>query len=491
MEKNLGGKLLSGTLWVIAARIGLRGLSVISTIVLAWLLTPADFGIVAMASIVTTLMSACTEVGMNQVIIYYRNPDKDFYNTAWTIQMIRGISLGLLLILFSNILAAFFNEQLLIPVLRVLSIVFILNGLISINIAVFQKEMRFDKEFYYRISAQSISLVCTILLALWLRNYWAMVLGNIVLALSFVVLSFLYAPGFPRLSLSYWRKIFSFSQWVFLREASSQISQKLDQILIGRWFDKSTLGQYEMATQIATLPATEIALPLSRSLFPALAKLQNQSEQFRYTFSLSLAAVLIIAIPASFGLMLIAKPLVVLLLPARWAQIGGIIQILTLYGLVRIIFGPCSAALTAKGKVNEVFFISFLNLVTKCGILYLGYIYYGLVGVAWGTVVSAFFIALLYLLSARYHNFLDFNILFKQIWRPFLASAIMIGSVYGIQQIVTAMKYRVSIEVGAMLVIGVVVYCAVLFGLWLITGKPEGIETRLFTMASDVVKKFR
>ena len=491
MEQNLGKKLITGTLWVIAARIGLRGLSVISTIVLAWILTPADFGIVAMASIVTTLMIACTEIGMNQVLIYYRDVSRDFYHTAWTIQLIRGMVLGILLLLFSNVLASFFGEQLLIPVFKVLSLVFVLNGLISINVAIFQKEMQFNKEFYYRISTQSICLVCTVLLALWLRNYWAMVLGNIIYALACVVLSFCCAPDRPKLTLVYWRKIFSFSQWVFLREASGNISQKLDQILIGRWFDKASLGQYEMATQIAVLPATEIAAPLSRSLLPALATLQDKSEQFRNTFSISLAAVLLITVPASFGLILIAKPLVTVLLPARWEQISEIIQILTLYGLVRVTFGPCTAALTANGKVNEVFFISVFNLVLKCGILYLGYIYNGLIGIAWGTVISSFIITITYLMRVRFHKYLDLNIVMKQTWRSVASSTIMIAGVYGIKQFVIAMECSVLFELCIMVITGFIIYFIVLIGLWRINGKPEGIEARLLAILSDFVKKYR
>ena len=491
MEQNLGNKLVKGTLWVVAARLGLRGISVISTIVLAWLLTPADFGIVAMASIVTTLMTAFTEIGMNQVIIYYKNVGKDFYDTAWTIQMIRGLILGLLMILLSNVLASFFREQLLVPVFRVLSIVFVLNGMVSTNLVVFQKEMHFDKEFYYKIFTQIICLIGTLSLAIWLRNYWAMVLGNIIFSLSCVVLSFWYVPGLPKLTLLHWRKIFAFSQWVFLREASGNISQKLDQILIGRWFDKTSIGQYDMATQIATLPATEIAMPLSRTLFPALAKLQDQPEQFRYMLSISLASVLLITLPASCGLMMVANPLVSFLLPTSWEQTGWMIQILTLYGLVRVTYSPCTSALTAQGKVNEVFYISFSSLILKCGILYLGYIYNGLVGIAWGTVISGLIITILYLWSVCRHNYLNITVLLKQICRPVIASFTMIGSVYAIQQAVVSMKYCAQVEVIAMVMTGVVAYTFVLLGSWWIIGKPEGIETRLLTMLSEAIKKLK
>ena len=491
MESNLGNKIVKGTFWVVAARLCLRGLSVISTIVLAWLLTPADFGIVAMASIVTSLMLAFTEVGMNQVIIYYQNDEKSFYDTAWTIQMIRGVFLGLSLLLFSNVIATFFNEQLLIPVLRVLSLVFIFNGMVSINVVVFQKEMRFDKEFYYKILTQGICLVGTITLAFWLRSYWAMVIGNIIFALSCVVLSYFYAPGFSRPTLVHWRKIFSFSQWVFLREASSQISLQLDQIMIGRWFDKTALGQYEMATQIATLPATEIALPLSRSLFPALAKLQSQSEEFRHIFSMSLAAILLITLPASCGLIIVANPLVLFLLPPRWEQIGVLIQILTIYGMVRVTFGPCASALIAKGKIKEDFLIGIFNIILKYGILYLGYIHKGLFGVAWGVVISGSITTTVYLWRAHYHNHLDFSFLLKLLWRPIIATVIMVGCVHCIKQIIIILNYGPSIEFAAMVVAGVVVYIIVLSGLWWISGKPVCIETRLLTMLMASIKKFK
>ena len=491
MEQDLGKKLFTGTLWLVSTRLALRGLSIISTIALAWLLTTADFGIVAMASIVTELMVACTEIGMKDVIIYHRDTDRKFYDTAWTIQLIRGVVLGIILFLFSNPIASIFNEQQLIPVFRVLSIVFILNGMISTNIAIFQKEMRFNVEFYYRISTQIVNLVGTIALALWLRNYWAMVFGNIIFAISCVVISFWFAPIIPKPTLLYWRKILSFSQWIAFRQLVAVISQKIDQIMIGRWFGKEFLGQYNMATQISTIPSTEISRPLSFSLLPALAKLQDQQNQFRFTLSMSLAAVLISALPVSFGLMMIAKPLVSLLLPPQWVLVGTIIQILALFGLASTISSPLLAAMASKGKVREVFFINIIIFILKCGILYLGYILNGYIGVAWGTVISAAVEALVYLWNINRDNYLDVSILLKQLWRPVFATTIMIVSVYGIQRTIIVMKYGAYVEVSTMIVIGMVTYVVALLGTWRIVGKPEGVETSLLNMTSDLVKKIK
>lgn len=490
MEGNLGRKLFTGTLWTVAARFGIRGLSVINTIILARLLTPADFGIVAMASIVTTLMAACTETGLNQVIIYYRNTDKSFYDTAWTIQMIRGFVLGIVLILFSRFIANFFDEPKLTHVLLFLSVVFILNGLISANIVTFQKEMRFDKEFYYRISTNGMNFVGTILLALWLRNYWAMVFGNIIFAISCVVFSFLYAPGFPKPTLHHWRKIFNFSQWIFLRETSIFIGQKLDQIIVGRWFGKALLGQYDMATQIATLPSTEMSMPLSRSLFPALAKMQDDHKQFCFTLSMSISVILLIVLPTCCGLIMIAHPTVMLLLPRNWDHVGALIQILSVYGLFRVIYTPCSSAMTAKGKVRVVFFINIFDITLKCICLYLGYIYGGIIGIAWATVISTCIVALLYLVCVRYNNYMDFTILLKQMWRPIIASIIMILSVHGIQHIVTVMTFGLLIEVVVMVTTGIFTYGLIIFGLWWITGKPnDSVEAKLFNISVSLFKK--
>ena len=121
----------------------------------------------------------------------------------------------------------------------------------------------------------------------------------------------------------------------------------------------------------------------------------------------------------------------------------------------------------------------------------MGYLYNGLIGVAWGAVISSLITSALYLFRAHYHKHLDFNILMRQIWRPVVASAIMVGGVHGVRQIVITMMYGSSIEVGAMVVTGVIVYIVVLLGLWWGAGKPEGIESRLLTIAFETIKKLR
>jgi O-antigen/teichoic acid export membrane protein len=489
MNQSIGKKIASGTVWVITTNLILNGVSIISTIVLAWLLTPADFGIVAMASIITMLMVGFTEVGMNQVIVHHQKPDKAFYDTAWTIQMLRGIILFLFLLLAADPVATFFNEDRLVPVLRVLSLVFLLDGLISIGMARLFKEMRFDLEFQYRIITRFIGLVSAIILALWLRNYWAMILSNILSALTRVGLSFFYAPHLSRPTLRHWRKIFGFSQWVFLRESVGLFSQKLDQILLGRWLGTGLLGQYDMATQIATLPATGLSMPLARSLFPALATLQHQPDRFRHTFSAGLGAIFLVGLPASCGLFLIADSLVSALLPPAWSLVGPLVQILAIYGFIRITFGPCGAALTAMGKVREVFFISATNVVLKCGILYTGYFYGGIMGIAWGTVIAAVPITLLYLGVIRYHNYLRFTTLLKMIWRPVLTSGVMVISVYSVQQFSKVMNWNAGIEISAMIACGVMIYALVLLFLWLAAGKPEGIEAQILRFAAGFKKK--
>lgn len=483
MKQNLGSKIAYGTLWVIATNIGLRGASVVSTMVLAWLLTPADFGVVAMASIATMLMIGLTEVGMNQVLVHHQDPDKSFFDTAWTIQILRGLVLCLLLFMLAGAISGFFNEERLAPVLRVLSVVFLLDGMVSIGMAKLLKEMRFDLEFRYRLFTRVAGLISAIALALWLRNYWAMIFSNIISAMTRLILSFYYAPHLSRPTLMHWRKIFGFSQWVLLRESVGLISQKLDQILLGRWLGSGLLGQYDMATEIAILPTTALARPLSRSLFPALATLQNQPERFRSALASSLGAIILIGLPASCGLILTANVLVSVLLPPAWEFVGPLIQILTIYGLARIAFGPCSAALTAMGKVRDVFFINAGNLVLKFGILYVGYLYGGIKGIAWGTSLAAIPITIFYLGTVCFYNYLHLNTLLKHTWRPLFASAVMTISVYTIQQIIRIMNWNAGIELAAMILCGTIVYVLTLFFLWEAVRKPDGIESQILMLA--------
>jgi len=479
MNEEIGHKVVKGTAWVVAGNLSLRGFSVGSTIVLAWLLKPSDFGIVAMAAIVTELMASTTEVGMSQVLVYRQDAEKSLYDTGWTIQFLRGLILSLGLSILAGFISGFFNEPRLETVLRVLSVVFLLDGLRSIGMARLLKDMRFDLEFRYRLLIRLVAITCAVGLAFWLRNYWAMVFSSVVAAIMGVTLSYWYAPHFAHPTLAGWRQILGFSQWVFLREGMSTLSMKLDQILLGRWLGTGQLGQYGLASDIAPLPTTEFALPLSRSLFPALATMQHQLERFRHLFHNSLAGAIAIALPAGCGLAMIGRLLSETFLSPEWDLVGPLIQILALYGILRMAFGLCISAYTALGRVRDLFYISLVSLFMKFGILYYGFLYAGIYGIAWGTVISGLLPLALYLWIAHRNDFLRFGILLNLIWRPIVASAIMVAALIGLQNLIGQMNWRPGLELTAMVTTGSILYPLTMLALWKAAGRPEGTEKNL------------
>lgn len=491
MSKALGHKLATGTAWVMATNIVLRGASVVSTIVLAWLLTPADFGIVAMAGIVTMMMTSMTEVGMNQVLVYHQNADKVFYDTGWTIQALRGLILCVALLGTSGIISDFFNEPKLGPVLQVLSIIFLLNGFSSIGMATVLKQMRFDLEFRYKILPRFMGLACAIGLALWLRSYWAMIIANIVTHSARFSLSYYYAPHWPRPNLVHWKSIFGFSQWVLLREVTANLTKKLDQILLGRWLGSGQLGQYDLAYQISGLPAHELAMPVGRSLFPALAKLQDKPERFRHMLAQTLGAIISVGLPAVCGLFLVAQPLAATFLPSEWVYVGPLIQILCLSGFFSMSFAPCASALTSIGKVRELFFIRLINIFLHAGFLYVGYLYAGFMGVAWGKVVASIPYFLLLFSTLRYYDYFRFKPLLQMIWRPLLASVLMSVCVYSLQQVILLKNWATAFELIGMIVTGIFIYPVALLSLWWLASKPEGTETRILDYVSSFLKSRR
>jgi len=200
-HSNLGKRMAKGALWTVLMRLTLRSIGVVSTIVLARLLVPADFGLVILASMLIGLVELASEFEFATFLIREQGIDRSYYDTAWTLSVLRGSLVAVVLVACSSAAADFFAEPRLQNVLYVLSLASLISGLANIGIVDFQKSLNFDRDFRLTVQTKLVSFVITVLLAILLRDYWALVIG--VLSGRFAALLFSYTmhPYRPRISL--------------------------------------------------------------------------------------------------------------------------------------------------------------------------------------------------------------------------------------------------------------------------------------------------
>ena len=269
---NKFGRVFRGALWTVGIRWTDRVIGFVSTLILARLLAPEDFGVIAMASIVIGLIDVLLDLGVNITLIQNLDAQRDDYDTAWTVRLFQALLVAALVVLAAPLAAGYFRDERVIDVLRVLAIAIAVAGFENIGVISFQKALNFSKDYQFTIAKRMVGFLTTLAAAIVLRNYWALVLGTLAGRSFGVGFSYLIHPYRPKICLAKFRQIWRFSQWILVRGIVGYLDSEMDKLVVGRREDSDGLGSYALAAQIAAMPTTELLAPLSRVLFPAFVE---------------------------------------------------------------------------------------------------------------------------------------------------------------------------------------------------------------------------
>ncbi len=476
-------KIFNGALIVISMRWTDRLVGLISTLVLARLLVPDDFGVVAMASLFTGLVDVLLDLGVVAALIHKRHCDEDDYSTAWTIRLIQTAFAATIIVISSPWVADYYNDPRVTAVLWVMAGSTILGGLENIGIVSFQKEMIFSRDFQFFFIRRIAGFSATLVLAWVLKSYWALPLGALIGRLAGVGLSYALHPLRPRLTLTRFRKMWSLSQWMLLRSIGAYVDSRLDKLLIGHRTDAATIGAYSLADEISAMPSTELLAPLGRVLFPALVEVRERPEQLRHAFLLALAVQTMIALPAATGLAMVAREAVAVLLGDRWLSAVPFVQVLALVYGISAFSHAAGYLLLTMGQMRSMaifvwlqltlFAFGALTFLSNSGPLALA---------QWRLVIATVGALCFLTLVIRLVDGLRLKDVLASIWRPFMATTAMAITLYFLPHSTAS----AVIDLISRCAIGALSYGVILFGLWLLAGHPQGCEAYILGKLTKV-----
>ncbi len=477
-EKTVQRNIARGASWSIGLNFATRGLGLISIIILTRLITPYDLGIYAAAAIIIELVNILTEVGIYPVLIQHKNPNLLFYQTAWTVQVIRGVIIFLIVQLFAEyFIHIYTNEQAIHDAIKVITITVLLNGFSSIYLVNFEKEMDFKKLMIFQMICRIIGFIVTIIAAYILQSFWALVIGTITGNFARLILSHIYAPGPHRITLKSSSELLNVSRWIMVHQIGSFISLKSDVFLITRFLGPQTLGIYEIGYELAMAPTRDIAMPISRALFPGLSKLQESKKRFSEAFTLTLVSIIYITLPACIGMIIIADPLVTSLFPENWHDATQVVQLIVVFGLFRMVFSPCISALMGGGYMELNAKLTLVNVAMRISALTYGLIYYGFEGLLIAAAIAAAVQASIYITVLVMKKILIISLFMKKLWRALFSTLLMVvilKLLYGDVGLIQSNSNAIILV--ATVITGCIVYIVSLFLMWIISGKPTGIE---------------
>lgn len=394
--ERIGLKVVRSGIWSIGGNWFSRILGIIKVIILARLLSPTDFGIVGLAILSVNLLNVFSETGVEAALIQKDKIARAELDTAWTLAIARGLLLFTLLFLSAGWIAAYFNNTTLKPVLRAMSATFLLGGFTNIGIIYFQKELNFKKKVILDSAADIAGAVSAVILALYIRNVWALVAGAIVWVTVRCLSSYWLHPYRPKISLD-WpvaKNLLNFGKHIFWISVVTFIVTCGDDALVGKLLGVTVLGFYTMAYNIANIPVSSLAAIIGRISFPAYSLLEKELERLRAAFLQVFEATVIVLLPLTGLIILLAQDFTLVCLGQKWLPMVPVLKVLCLLGLFRGISNLFAPVQLAMNKPNIQSRIKTIELLTFIILVYPLTVKWGLIGASWGVTsvyaISAF-----------------------------------------------------------------------------------------------------
>lgn len=366
-------RIITGFSWVVLMRIVTRILTFVRIFILARLLTPAQFGTFATATLMLSLLEVLTETG-GQVVLVQEKKEvfRKYLNAAWVIAIFRGTLLCLLLLSISPVIVIFFKNPAALSSLLVIAFLPFIKGFINPSVALFQKELLFKKELYLRSSIGITGTVITILLALIWRDPLVLAIGLLFEAALEVILTHRYIQPKPFFTFhkTTIMEVIHKGKWMGPATLFNYFFHQLDDIVVGRWLGSGALGLYQMAYRIATLPITEVSDSLNRVTFPVFTDLESERDILRKAYFKTTAAILLLSLPLSAVFIIFPKVIVQLVLGEQWLEVAKLLPVLGIFGFIRAFLNSSSALFLSQKRQDLVAQYTFISVVVMAGLLF-------------------------------------------------------------------------------------------------------------------------
>jgi O-antigen/teichoic acid export membrane protein len=483
-------KTAGGAGWTISWRAATRALGVLSTFVLARILVPADFGLIALATSFSAAIDTFSELGVREALI--RAPThsgKDAYDTAFTISLIRGVITTAILVASAGLFARLFGDPRLYFVILALSVTLLLDCVENVGVADFRRHLNFHREFQLLIFPRLAQVVVTIVLAVTLANYWALVAGLLTSRVLQTIASYVMHPYRPHLSLKEWRWFVSFSVWTWLLSMARIIKDRCVIMVIGGMLNPAKLGLYSLGLEIAVLPETEFVAPLGRASFAGFAAARRAGLSVPETYLRIAAWSSVVVLPAGIGISSIAAPLVYLAFGPRWLEAVPVVQILAAAGAIIGVSRISMSLFNAFAYFGALFWSLIIISLVQIAILVPLIWYDGITGAAWAGAVATVAQSVVFsVLAIRRFQIRSWDII-SRIWRCLAASVAMAAALAfsGLGWAESAVTVAENIRLLLLTSLaGAAVYAAALLGLWVLSGRPTGPEQDMFSLIRQV-----
>ena len=483
--RSLGERVLVAVLWMGGWRWTERLLGFVNTVVIARLLMPDDLGIVATAWVVVALFEILIELGTDRYLIRLPDASRADFDTAWTLRLMVIAAASTVIFISAHGIAGYFDDARLVDVLQVIAAANLLRGFTNIGLTIYRRDLRFDRIALVGLSQRLTGIVATVIFAFVLRNYWAIVLGEVFSRVAEVALSYLVQPYRPRFSVARFSDQWQFSKWIVCRNVAGFAQGRGDQFLVARFFGVEQMGFYAMALRLAETPTRHLVAPMSMPLYSGLAKKQHDPAQFVSGVLQAIGATAVIVLPAATLAAVLAEPLVLGIFGAKWKAAVPLVAPLAFTMAVAAVAEPAMITLTLLGRMRLLAVLEWVSAIVVFSIMLTAARLFTLEEFAYTRVALMLVLLGVMLAYTGAELRISWRRLLACLHRPLAASAAM--------AVVTAMTIKITYGVWTTIALsgafGAMTYIAVAYGLWRVTGTHDAGEALLVRKISKILSR--
>ncbi|WP_434362069.1 oligosaccharide flippase family protein [Parasalinivibrio latis] len=416
MKDSLWGSLTHGYLWNLVAKLVSRFIGIISLIVLARILTPADFGIAALTTMVITLFATLSETGSTKYLIKSDTLTETQMYQVWSLNLALKSGLYVLLFMLAPAISSFLNEPLLTGVIRFAGLLLPIQALKNIRLVELERALNYAPISKMQMTTRLTVFPITVALALYFEDYRALITGSLLSETLVSVLSYRLVPRKPKWISRGWLRYLNFSSKMMLVSASGALRSRIDSLLIGKFLTGKDVGLYRVSQELGWLPFSELIEPVTAPLYAAFGKQASDRAALAHTFNLYLCWTYLLVVPAALGVSAVSQPAVAIILGTEWAELAPVLSLITLLMLTMPLNIGMQNLLTIKEKLPLLALVDAIIIAAISSVFY--FLYRSGEALEGYTIarvgIAVLFLALLSLLYVRYvsRNLVNLAVIF-------------------------------------------------------------------------------
>lgn len=402
MGESIGQKAVSGTIWASLDRITTMGLQFVVNMVLAWVLTPAEYGVVGVLTIFIVVSNTLIDGGFASALIQQKHPTENDYSTLFFWNVGFSMLCYLILFLIAPLVALFFKMPELCNVLRVLGLCVVASAFGQVQLIRLRKNLKFGTIAIVNLTGLIVASAISIYMAYNGFSYWSLVAMTVSQQTTLTLLYWGVTRWHPSLSFSKnsFRTLFSYGGYLFAASILQDIGKNLQGVIIGKRFSNTQLGYYTQASKLDQVVSYSIPQALIQVLFPVFSSIQDDRDKLCGMMETGIRVISAVIMPLLMLLVIVASPLVLWLYHEAWLGCVPYFRILCVGGIFTCLQNVNFYAVAACGHSKVLFNWSFYKWGTMIVLLLAG-MFFGMTGLMWSIVASNINIYLVNALLAR------------------------------------------------------------------------------------------